>query len=220
MASNYSEYSRLRSIARKRSERLGEYGLTSAVKFPTVKELKAQGINPKTALKSVESFLAAPTTVREYRKTKPVERPVFIQTSTGAVVTTKDKEKEERRKAQSRESSRRYRERIRNLTKHEKSYIKAAKTLGLHITPANAKAFSEYMDFRFSQGSDSVHYRIARYVEDYMSIIAKKGYSPAEILDDFNLFLSDRSELMAHADGMNGISPEYLDELFDDFIES
>lgn len=219
MASNYSEYSRLRSIARKRSERLGETGLVKTVHFPTVKELKELGISPRSATKQVEQFLNAPTTVRQYRKTAEHAKPVFIPTPTGIVVTNKEKEKEERRKARSRERSRKYRERVRNLSKHEKSYIKAAKTLGLHITPANARAFAEYMDFRFAQGSDSVHYRIARYVEDYMSIIAKKGYSPSEILNDFNLFLSDRSELQAHADSMSGISPEYLDTLFDEFIE-
>lgn len=218
MASNYSEYSRLRSIARKRSERLGAAGLAQTVRFPTVKELKAKGVSPAAAMRSVSSFLSSPTTVKEYKKIEPQKRPVILPTSMGAVVTTKQMERIERRREQNRESSRRYRERIRNLTKQEKSYIKAAKTLGLHITPSNAKAFSEYMDFRFAQGSDSVHYRIARYVEDYMSIIAKNGYSPSEILNDFNLFLSDRSELMAHADGMNGISPEYIDELFDEFI--
>ena len=153
MASNYSEYSRLRSIARKRAQRLAEKCLSSDLYFPTVKELKSRGISGKAATKSVQSFLKAPSTVREAKKA--AERPVFIPTSSGAVVTTESKEKEARRKAQSRERSRRYRERVRSLSKQEKSYMKAARTLGLRITPANAKAFSEYMDFRFAQGSDS-----------------------------------------------------------------
>ena len=76
------------------------------------------------------------------------------------------------------------------------------------------------MDFRFAQGSESVHYRIARYVEDYMSIIAKKGYSPNEILNDFNTFLQDRSALMDRANNMEGITPDQMDTLFDDFIYS
>lgn len=218
MASNYSEYSRLRSIARKRAQRLAEKGLSSDLYFPTVKELKSRGISGKAATKSVQSFLKAPSTVREAKKA--AEKPVFIPTSSGAVVTTESKEKEARRKAQSRERSRRYRERVRSLSKQEKSYMKAARTLGLRITPANAKAFSEYMDFRFAQGSDSVHYRVARYVEDYMSIIAKKGYSPDEILGDFNQFLEDRASLMDRADDMSGITPDEMDAFWDDFIYS
>lgn len=218
MASNYSEYSRLRSIARKRAQRLAEKGFSSDLYFPTVKELKSRGISGKAATKSVQSFLKAPSTVREAKKA--TERPVFIPTSSGAVVTTESKEKEARRKAQSRERSRRYRERVRRLSKQEKSYMKAARTLGLRITPANAKAFSEYMDFRFAQGSDSVHYRVARYVEDYMSIIAKKGYSPDEILGDFNQFLDDRAALMDRADDMSGITPDEMDAFWDDFIYS
>ena len=220
MASKYSEYSRLRSIARKRAERLSEVGLSSLMTFPTVKELKAQGINAAQAVKSIESYLAAPTKTREYRKIDEAQRPVFIPTSSGVLVTSKEKEKQERRKEQNRQSSRRYRERVRSLSKQEKSYIKAARTLGLHITPANAKAFAEYMDFRFAQGGDSVHYRVARYVEDYMSVIAKKGYSPNEILNDFNQFLSDRAALMQNAENMKGLTPGMIDELFEDFIES
>ena len=220
MASKYSEYSRLRSIARKRAERLSEVGLSSLMTFPTVKELKAQGINAAQAVKSIESYLAAPTKTREYRKIDEAQRPVFIPTASGVLVTSKEKEKQERRKEQNRQSSRRYRERVRSLSKQEKSYIKAARTLGLHIIPANAKAFAEYMDFRFAQGGDSVHYRVARYVEDYMSVIAKKGYSPNEILNDFNQFLSDRAALIQNAENMKGLTPGMIDELFEDFIES
>ena len=220
MASNFfGDYSRLRSIARKRAERLSSAGLADLITFPTVKELKQKNITPAQAIKAVESYLSAPTKTREYRKINEAERPVFIPTTTGAVVTSKEKEKQEKRKAQNRESARRYRERVKNLTKHEKSYIKAARTLGLHITPSNAAAFAEYMDFRFAQGGDSVFYKVARYVEDYMSVIAKKGYSPSEILNDFNLFLSERASLMENAAGMNGITPDDIDSLFEEFLE-
>lgn len=220
MASNFSEYSKLRSIARKRAERLSEVGLSSLITFPTVKELKAQGVNAVQAVRAIESYLAAPTKTREYRRIDEAQRPVFVPTSTGVIVTSKDREKLERRREQNRQSSRRYRERVRSLSKQEKSYIKAARTLGLHITPANAKAFAEYMDFRFAQGGDSVHYKVARYVEDYMSVMEKKGYSPNEILNDFNQFLSDRANLMQNAENMKGLTPGMIDDLFDDFINS
>ena len=220
MASKYSEYSRLRSIARKRAERLSDVGLSSLVKFPTVKELKELGISPVQAVKNVEKYLSSPTKTREFKKLAESQRPVFVPSSTGVIVTSKEKEKAEIRKEQNRQSSRRYRERIRSLSKQEKSYIKAARTLGLHITPANAKAFAEYMDFRFAQGGDSVHYRVARYVEDYMSVIAKKGYTPNEILGDFNQFLSDRAVLMQNAENMNGLTADAIDQMFEEFIES
>ena len=220
MASNFSEYSKLRSIARKRAVRLSEVGLSSLITFPTVKELKAQGVNAAQAVRAIESYLSAPTKTREYRRIDEAQRPVFVPTSTGVIVTSKDREKQERRREQNRQSSRRYRERVRSLSKQEKSYIKAARTLGLHITPANAKAFVEYMDFRFAQGSDSVHYKVARYVEDYMSVMEKKGYSPNEILNDFNQFLSDRANLMQNAENMKGLTPGMIDDLFDDFINS
>lgn len=217
--SKYSEYSKLRSIARKRAERLAAAGLTESVSFPSVKQIKEQGLNLKSVMSGVQQYLSAPTTKRQYEKLEPVNRPVVVPTREGAVLTTKAHEKQERQKQLRRERNRRYRERVRSLTKQEKAYMKAAKTLGLHITPANAKAFGEYMDFRFAQGSDSVHYRIARYVEDYMAIIAKKGYSPDEILSDFNLFLSDRLALQVDAGNMTGITPEELDDLFDGYID-
>ena len=219
MATSYSEYSRLRSIARKRAERLTSAGLADLITFPSVKELKARGVSATSAIKSVESYLSAPTKTREYKRIDEASRPVFIPTETGAVVTSREKEKAERRKAQNRESSRRYRERVRGLTKQEKSYIKAARTLGLHITPSMAKSFAEYMDFRFAQGGDTVHYKVARYVEDFMSAIAKRGYKPSEILSDFSRFLSDRATLQAHADSMSGVSASDIDALFDEYLE-
>ena len=217
--SKYSEYSKLRSIARKRSERLAAAGLTESVSFPSVKQIKEQGLNLKSVLSGVQQYLSAPTTKRQYEKLEPVNRPVVVPTREGAVLTTKAHEKQERQKQLRRERNRRYREKVSSLTKHEKSYMKAAKTLGLHITPSLAKAFGEYLDFRFAQGSDSVYYRIARYVEDYMAIMAKTGYTNAELMNDFNLFLSDRLALREREGNMNGFTPEEVDAAFDDYID-
>ena len=219
MATRYSEYSELRSIARKRAERLSEAGLSDLITFPSVRELKSKNISVESALKTVKSYLSSPTRTREYRKMDEATRPQFIQTYTGAAVVPKTEVKKERRKAQNRVSAKRYRERVKSLTKQEKSYMKAAKTLGLRITPSQAKAFREYMDFRFAQGGDSVHYKIARYVEDYQQIISKQGYTPGQILSDFNRFLSDRMKLLDSYDNMDGVSGEYMDELFEDYID-
>lgn len=217
--SKYSEYSRLRSIARKRGERMAEAGYTKGIQFPTVKELKAGKVSYSAAMKNVEAFLNAATTVREYKKVPEAKRPVLFQSGPSVIVTTQDQEKKERRKAQNRQSAARYRERVRSLSKQERSYMKAAKTLGLHITPSQAKAFGEYMDYRFAQGSDSVHYRIARYVEDYVSIIAKRGYKNSEIINDFNSFLLNRQTLSDRAYEMAGYTPEEIDDLFEGYID-
>lgn len=218
MPSNYSSYSRMRDIAVKRAGRLAQSGLSASIHIPTVKELKEAGISAKQAEKNLAAYLEAPTTVREFKRIEESKRPVFIVDRTGPIVTSQERKKKEEQLLRQRERNRRYRERIRNLSKQEKSYMKAARTLGVHITPSQAKAFAEYMDFRFAQGSDSVHYKIARYVEDYISIIAKKGYTPDEILSDFNLFLSDRAGLMDRAGAMAGVGPEDIDDLFEEFI--
>lgn len=219
MASQYSEYSRLRSIARKRAERLAESGYTKGLQFPTVKELKAGTISTSRAMQNVLTFLNAPTSVREYKKVPEAQRPVLFQSGPSVLVTSKEEEKKARRREQNRQSAARYRERIRNLTKYEKAYVKAARTLGVRITPSNAKAFSEYLDFRFSQGSDAIAYRIARYTEDYITLIAKKGYKSSEILKDFNLFLLNRQALDEREGKMNGYTPEQIESLFEEYIE-
>lgn len=230
MASKYSEYSRLRSTARKRAERLSEAGLSRLVTFPTVKELKAAGIKPGEAIKQVESFLQAPTKTSEYRRLDEQQRPVFIQEGRQLVITQKEKEKSERRKAQNRESARRYRQKVKNLyssfSTKEKALIKAAQTLGLHVTPANARAYIEYMEYRFSYGSSKLKYRIATYVEDFQELLVKKGkYGINDVMKDFQNFMKDQSELRQRKKRRKnvneyGFTGEEVDNLFSDMIDS
>ena len=232
MASKYSEYSRLRSIARKRAERLAEAGLTKLITFPTVKELKASGIKPEQAVRQVESYLKAPTQTRQYRRMDEQQRPVFIQEGTQVVVSEKAREKAERRKAQNRESARRYRERVRQLNasllKGEKAMIKAARTLGLHIPPSMARAYLEYIEYRFSYGSSKMKYRIATYVEEFQDLIVKRGkYKMQDAMKDFAGFMKDRAELEKRKrkpgkkfGNKYGYTGEEVDDLFHDFIYS
>lgn len=201
MASNYSEYSRLRSIARKRSERLGQTGQVAEVKFPTVKELKTQGISPSQAMKAVNEFLNAPTTKRAYMKAPDVIRQDIQKT----VKEVASQIKKERRKAQNREASKRYRDTLKGLTAREKRYLKAARTLGLKVPPSMAKIFGEYLDVRFAQGNDSEFYRIANYVEDFQSIMDKKGYNARQTMNDFNRYMADRDILLNNKASMNGM---------------
>lgn len=236
MASKYSEYSRLRSIARKRAERLAEAGLSRLVTFPSVKELKAQGIKPAQAIKQVESFLAAPTQTRQYRRLDVQQRPVIVQEGAQVIITEKAREKAERRKAQNRESAKRYREKVKavfsSFTKNEKALIKAAKTLGLHITPALAKAYIEYIEYRFSYGSSKMKYRIATYVEEFQDLLVKRGkYNMQDVMKDFSGFMKDRKDLTRTKRGHDnsrtkrnineyGYTGEQVDDMMHDFIYS
>ena len=62
-----SEYSRLRSIARKRIERLSAAGFAPNIHIPTVKELKATGASMSRATESLKQFLSSGQTVKQAR---------------------------------------------------------------------------------------------------------------------------------------------------------
>ena len=237
MASKYSEYSRLRSIARKRAERLSEAGLTRLVTFPSVKELKAEGIKPDQAIKQVESFLESPTQTRQYKRLGEQQRPVFLQEGRNVLIAEKGKEKEARRKLQNREAARRYREkkyyeRIQEenpeFTKKEIALIKGARRLGLNIPVSKAREYVEYMQYRFSYGSSKLKYRISTYVDEFSELKAKKKkqYSKGELMNDFNKYMKDNAELRKKAKKKTGDVNEYgytgeeVEQLFSDYIKS
>lgn len=241
MASNYSEYSRKRSIARKRAERLAEAGLSKLITFPTVKELKAKGISAEQAIKQVERYLDAPTQTRQYRRMDEQQRPVFIQAGAEVIVTEKEKEKTERKRAQARERSRRYRERKKAIYSefdtNELGMLKGARTLGLRIPPSMAKAYIEYMEYRFDYGNSQIKYRMATYTEDFVELLVKRGKKDiTATMRDFNLFMKDRKALIMQErkkkknkgkktgkkEELNeyGYTGEEVDKLFHDFIYS
>ena len=191
MSSKYSAYSEARSIARKRLERLNEAGyVTDNISFPTVKQLKERGISPGSALRSVEQFLKAPTKLVEFRKEQKAGRDLmFRQTSTGVQLGERERQLKRQRDA-------RYRERVRSMTKEDRRLMKAARTLGLNITPSTAKAFSEYVKYRYSQGIGSVKYMMANIVEDFMAITAKGMKKAGDVIQDYERFLADRANLL------------------------
>lgn len=199
MASKYGSYSQARAIAQKRLERLNTAGYqTSGVSFPTVKQLKERGISPGTALRAVEQFLNAPTKLIDFRK-QPGEKLSFRQTASGVQVGERERQMKRARDA-------RYRERVRQLTKDDKRFMKAARRLGLNITPSTAKAFTEYVKYRHAQGIGSVKYWMANIVEDYMEATQNKPKTGEAVLADYQRFLADRADLLA-ASGEIGNSP-------------
>lgn len=199
MASKYGEYSRARDIAQKRLERLNTAGYVAGdISFPTVKQLKERGISPGTALRAVEDFLNAPTKLIDFRK-QPAEKLSFRQTASGVQVGERERQMKRARDA-------RYRERVRQLTKDDKRFMKAARRLGLNITPSTAKAFTEYVKYRHAQGIGSVKYWMANIVEDYMEATQNKPKTGEAVLADYQRFLADRADLLI-ASGEIGKSP-------------
>lgn len=191
MPSKYSAYSEARSIARKRLERLNAAGyVTDNISFPTVKQLKEKGISPGMALRSVENFLKAPTKLVEFRREeKAGKNLMFRQTSAGVQLGERERQMKRQRDAA-------YRERVRSMTKDDRRFMKAARTLGLNLTPSTIKAFSEYVKYRFSQGVGSVRYMMANIVEDYMEITKGQPKKADDVVKDYERFLSDRADLL------------------------
>lgn len=206
----YAEYTKLRDIARKRSQRLSNKGLAPEINFPTVKELKAQNISVEQAIANINRFVNAPTTVRKFSTLTPTEKVTTI-------LTTKNTLQNERRKAKHREASKRYREKLRNLTKQERGYLKAAHTLGMKKVK-DIQAFGEYIEMRFAQSADQSPYAISDYIDQYKELENKPGYNPKQIEEDYNKFLLDREALIESGAYMNGVDYLDSDRLFKDFV--
>lgn len=228
MPSKYSEYSRLRSIARKRSERLGEAGLIQEVKFPTVAEIKQKGISPEKALQAVNKFLNAPTTKRSY-----LRLPEFIQEDVQKVVkTVRSDISVEKQKARKREANRRYKENVvkpareafQQLSPRKQEYykrfLKSAKFFKVNIPVKDRMAFYEYLDARLTIAKENQAYRIDIYIKEFENIQNSKKYSPEEIMEDFRGFLAERDIMVANAEEMKGYGVDVIDDLFKEFLKS
>lgn len=191
MATKYTAYSEARSIARKRLERLNEAGyVINDIHFPSVKELKERGINPGSALRSVEAFLQAPTKLIDYKKESKRKEILFRKTDVGVRVGTIEKlEKQAQRQ--------KYEQARRNVTKDQRSLIKAARRLGLYLGPTTIKPFEEYVKYRSAQGVGSMKYFMADIIEDYMELTKGRRRKAEDIVSDFERFLSDREDLMS-----------------------
>lgn len=191
MASKYTAYSELRSIARKRLERLSAAGYVNEnVKFPSVKELKANKISLKKALNAVNEFLASNVTVTTIKKQPTTSTTVFKKSEYGVSTSTINRLKKQ-------EYQQTYRQRVKALTEDQRSLIKAARKLGLKIGPATVKPFEEYVKYRYAQGIGSVKYFMANIVEDYMEVTKGRRKHPEEIISDYERFLADRQDLIS-----------------------
>lgn len=237
---DYKEYSRLRSIARKRIERASAAGATEYVFIPTVAQVKASG-NPEQYFNLVKDFLNVPT-LREARKTSAVEeKPVIPKLNIPGLPAPK-KRSPEQQKARKREQSRRSKakravERSAGSEKEARKkvgYLRALETVsaswreaGIDIgnwlgvlSPKKAKAFVDYMEYRFSQGDYKNRYTIDTFIRDFGELV-KRNYDFNDIQGDFSAFLAKQKQLQGNMRQTKkyGITEDEIDSAWRKFVK-
>lgn len=229
----FKDYTRMRDIVVKRNKRAVSAGLMKPVHFPTVREIKAGFVSAKEAFKAVENYYSSGSTVKAIRQTGI--KPLALSFPVMPVPEKLTEEvKKERRRRQQRDYRRRKRiDRDTYLNTKDKDYYKrfikalqTAKDNG-HIegnldidqlTPNEALAFAEYLDFRFDQGKFNDKYIIVDFMNQFEEIKGKVK-NLAKIPEDFNKFLLDRKELTHDELKHMGISAEESTELWQEFID-
>lgn len=236
MAINYKEYSRLRSIARKRLERAFRAGLMPEIKIPTVKEIRGSD-NPEAFLNAVKSILNDSSTVREIRTAKTAPKVSFPQTPAAPVQKLSAEEKRIRRNEQKRRSKakRAVEKAAPSAAEGRKraGYLKALETVskkwreaGIDVgnwlgvmSPGMSKKFVDYMEYRFSQGDYKNRYAIDTFIRDFGTLV-QKGYDFKDIQKDFGAFLVKQKELGKNQRRTNkyGIASDEVDQAWRTFV--
>ena len=211
---DYKEYSRLRSIARKRIERASAAGAAEYIRIPTVAEVRASA-NPGQYMTAVREFLANPSSTLKAAKKEAVSFPK-IEIVELPPATKKEPLSDEAKKARRREQKRRSKAKraVERAATSEKEahrqagYLKALESVGAKwreagvdlgnwigvLSPKKAKQFVDYMEYRFSQGDFKTQYVIDTFIKDYVNL-AKQGYSGDDIKSDFDAFLEKYKQL-------------------------
>ena len=233
---DYKEYSRLRSIARKRIERASAAGKAEYTFIPTVAQVK-KSANPDAYMKAVREYLNLPSL-----KDKP---------SGGAALPTIDlpgqlpkirKPTTEEQKARRREQNRRSKAKraVEQVSKSEGeakkrvSYLRALETLaakwreaGIDIgnwlgvlSPKKAKAFTDYVEYRFSQAKYNDKYVIDIFIKDFGEMV-KRQYNFNDIEQDFGKFLEKQKQLSKNKRKTNkyGITEDEINAAWKKFIK-
>lgn len=231
---DFKEYSKQRSIARKRIERLSAAGKMDYVKIPTVAEIR-KSAHPEMYMQQVQSFLAQPyTTVKAARKAnvtklapvkftdKPEPKKKTRRTTPAAQKApqlTPDEKLARRREQKRRSKAKRAVEKAAKDPAQAKRYaafLKAFEKVGKDLrklgvdlgqwmgvlSPKNAIAFAEYMEYRFSQGDFKEQYVIDIFIKDFATM-QKQGHSMADLRKDFDAFLADRAVHEQNAEHTN-----------------
>lgn len=230
---DYKEYSKLRSIARKRIERAAKAGKTELVKIPTVKEVRASA-NPDAYMAAVKSFLANPGATLTAGKKTGVSFPKidFVPIAPVTAAEKKARRNEQKRRSKAKRYVEKLAEDEQQRVRHV-GYLKALQTVVRNwraagvdaanwlwsLSPKQAKAFVDYLDYRFSQGSYNVKYVIDTFVRDFWEMV-KRNYNMDDIEADFNLFLGKMEELKKGKRKANkyGVTEDEVDSLWKRFV--
>ena len=236
---DFKEYSRLRSIARKRIERAAQAGIIDAAKIPTVAEVRASG-NPAAYLNQVKSFLEAPTLKQVRAGSAPVQ-PSFLRAP--SVRKLSEEQKRARRNEQKRRSKakRAVEKQAEALGKDQKEinrrvgYLKALETVAAEwraagidaghwlgvMSPGQAKAFVEYMEYRFAQGDYTNKYVMDTFIRDFGEAV-HRGFKLENIQKDFMAFLDKQKQLQKNQKQAEkyGVSTDEVDSAWRRFVNS
>ena len=234
---DYKEYSKLRSIARKRIERAAAAGVTEYVRIPTVAEVRASA-NPAEYMAKVRAFLNTPkATLREVR-TDAISFPKLEFTPVPPLTQLSPEAKLARRREQKRRSkAKRAVERASGSTAEANKkvgYLKALETVSKEwkskgvdignwlgvLSPGKAKAFVDYMEYRFSQGDYKNRYTIDTFIRDFGELV-KRGYDFKDIQGDFGAFLAKQKALKSNAKKVMkyGITEDEVDSVWRKFVK-
>ena len=241
---DFKEYTRIRDIVVKRNKRAVAAGLATPIHFPTVREIKAGIVSPYEAMKELKKFYSGGSQVKAIRQTNIVPEfksfPELPPKEKESAASLKEKRRKQQRDYRRR---RKVRETAPDAAQAKKnvSYLKALenvkkswsdsikrnpKKAGLYqrmidsldnMTPTEAKAFVEYMDYRFAQGDFTQKYVIDEFIQDFSRLLAS-GYDVRDLTDDFDKFLANRAELGKRSKEMQGLSSAEVMNLWDEFI--
>lgn len=231
---DFKEYTRLRDIVQKRIKRAVKAGLAPMVHVPTVKEIKAGIVDPTEALRALKGYYSGGSQVKTIRQTGLVPEfrsfPTLPELPPLSSAEKKQRDRERQREyrrrrkvretALSPEKGKKYESYLKALETVSRTWKRAGRNIGIDLrslTPTQAQAFVEYMDYRFSQGDFTQRYVIDEFIQDFSKLLSK-GHSAKNIVNDFNLFLENRMQLQGRMENMEGISSWEFMGLWDDFI--
>ena len=217
-----SEYSTLRSIARKRLERLESAGYAPKIHIPTVKEIKASGASIEKATASLKEFLSSGQTVKQARIDQALNGGFEFKFNKHDFQKQPRKPMTERQK-----EKRRQRERINRMMagawgKGEEMLrlARGLRTMGMSVPASQLPAFADYVEMRFSQGTNiGKYYKYKQYAEDFVTLL-KKGYTPDKMMKDFNQYRADQAFLRSEAKNFKGMSYADSQDMFSDWMDT
>lgn len=233
---DFKEYTRIRDIVQKRIKRASAAGLAPMVHVPTVKEIKAGIVDPQEALRALKGYYSGGSQVKAIRQTGLVPEFKSFPTLPELPPLSKEQKKQRQREYQrdyrrrrivretaiTPEKGKKYESYLKALESVSRTWKRAGKDIGIDLrslSPSQAQAFVEYMDYRFSQGDFTQRYVIDEFIQDFSKLLSK-GHSAKNIVNDFNLFLENRMQLQGRMNSMEGIQSWEFSGHWDDFIGS